>query len=358
MKSVILFVPTLAVAGAEILVSELAARTRGRGWGVVIATTSERTPGRLLAYALETGVEVIDVSASSRLVTTVKILRLLRRIRPDAVHTHLSSLLLVMGPAWLTGVPSRVHTFHSLAWRNGRRALYRLAFRVFGFTPVSIAKSVAQSVEDFVRLKPSQVLVIENGVDLDRFSTRSSERDTGRIIFIAVGRLYPVKNHELLIDSFMQARIPDAELWIAGDGPQRECLELHLATQCAQSKVSLLGSVSGVADILREASVFVSSSDVEGMPISMLEAMASGLPVVATKAGGVVDLVQDGVNGLLVEVGDTVGLAEAMRLLANDEDQRRSMGRESRRLARRYSIELTTDKYIELYATVGKVGVL
>ncbi len=354
-KTLILFVPTLRNAGAETLTCELALGMRQLGWSVTIATTSERAEGPLMQRAIRSGVEVIDVSSRTKLGTAAKAAWLLLRRRPDAVHTHLSSVLLVMAAATLARVPIRVHTFHSLAQRYGRRHLYRAAIRQFGFVPVAIAEPVRESVHQYLGVSLRDIRLVPNGVDLSRF-TPSPVRAAGPTVVMAVGRLDAVKNHRLLVRAFAQARVPDAELWIVGEGPERTLLEALVSSLGLHAVVRLLGAVDDVAPLLRRASVFALSSDAEGMPMSLLEAMATGLPVVSTKAGGVIDLVEEGRNGHLVNVGDESGLARAIRQLVTNKADQARMGRESHSIASQRGMEVTADAYARIYMESSRLS--
>ena len=169
--------------------------------------------------------------------------------------------------------------------------------------------------------------------------------------------LRPLKNHSLLLQAFasVSRQLPDALLLLVGP-PDRlnpdyaESLRRLAQELGVESCVRFLGSRADVPDILRASDVFVLSSDYEGNPLSVLEAMATGLPVVSTAVGGVPELVQHGATGLLVPAGDARALAEAITQLGRDADQRAAMGHAARQTAlERFDVRAMSRAYAALY---------
>lgn len=159
---------------------------------------------------------------------------------------------------------------------------------------------------------------------------------------VAVGRLYEQKGYGLLLNSFARVaeEFPDWTLSIAGHGPQKEVLEKMVSTFGLTDRVLLLGHVKDIGGLLESADVYVLSSDYEGFPNSLCEAMASGLASVSTDCpSGPADIIRDGINGLLVPCGDTEALSEALKSLMGDADLRSRLGNEARTLKDTYSEE-------------------
>jgi glycosyltransferase involved in cell wall biosynthesis len=244
-----------------------------------------------------------------------RINRTLARIRPHVVHTHLYVLRYVLPILLLRRNCVMVHTVHNVAEREveaGTRWVNRLAFRA-GVTPVTIAHAVDDS---FQRLYGAQAgAMIPNGVDVAAYAHPATPRDAWRaahgfrpddIVYLCVGRLYAQKNHALLLRAFAAtARAqPNARLAIVGDGELRRQLEAQAAELGIATRVRFLGIRRDVPDALAASDVFVLASNYEGHPLSVMEAMAAGLPVVATAVGGIPELVKQGESGLLVPAGD------------------------------------------------------
>lgn len=190
---------------------------------------------------------------------------------------------------------------------------------------------------------------IPNAVDLSRFrSERRSRHGVARVAY--VGRLRHVKGVGVLVDAWhaLAAR-GGARLVIAGDGDMREALAAQLERLSLRDSVELAGEISDVPALLRETDIYVQPSFQEGMPNSVLEAMAAGLPVVATRVSGNEDLVTDGENGLLVPPGSPADLAAAIRRLIDDPELARRMGERSRARAERFGIPSVTAELLRAY---------
>lgn len=196
------------------------------------------------------------------------------------------------------------------------------------------------------------LLTIPNGVDADVFCPGPApDNSSPRIIF--VGRLIASKGVPLLVRALRQLVDTgiDAQLDLVGDGPERQGLQ-HLAAELGLSgRMTLHGSVYGVAALLQGASVFVLPSFIEGMSNAVIEAMACGLPVITTRVGASPDLIDDGVSGLLMEAGDGHALQAALQKVLEDRDLARRLGRAARQVVEaRLSIDTITGRYIDLYA--------
>ena len=160
----------------------------------------------------------------------------------------------------------------------------------------------------------------------------------GRVI--TCGRLHPQKNHKLLIDAFLDAAadIPEAELLIYGEGELRQEMEAYIAEKCEAQRVKLMGNTSDVPGVLANAACFVLSSDYEGMPNALMEAMAAGVPCISTDCpcGGPEMLIENGKSGLLVPVGDRDALTAAIRKVLTDAEAAQQLGKEARSAAENF----------------------
>jgi glycosyltransferase involved in cell wall biosynthesis len=261
-----------------------------------------------------------------------------------------------------------IHTVHTLAEREldwSGRLMYRMAFRG-AVLPVAIAEEVADSlrrsygIDDFP--------LIPNGIPVGDFRRPSIGPEEWRrkegfaptdVLFVCVAGLRPVKNPSLLLESFVQgpASDPRARLLFVGGGGLKSDLEQQIDVLDVREKVHLLGRRSDVAEILNAADVYALSSDWEGNPLSIMEAMAAGKPVISTAVGGIPELVEDGECGLLVPQGDAKALAKAMRYMLENPDARTSMGEASARRAEdRFDLKAMTEAYEALYSTtIAKV---
>ena len=279
---------------------------------------------------------------------------LFREEKPQVVHTHLYAGIYALYPETRRHIPGRVHTVHNLAEKELpplHQKIMAYAYRRGKVTPVAISPLIRESIERRYPRLPGTVPVIVNGVDTARFVPPADRRPHRPFRFIFVARFSPQKNHTLLLDAFALAkkRNPALSLCLVGEGELRDALQRQAETRGVSASVAFAGSVKNVEEYLRRSDGFVMSSDYEGLPLSVIEAMATGLPVVSTRAGGVADLVEDGVEGFLSSPGDAQGLAQGMLRLAGDPEAWQAMSRAARERSRRFGVDAMVRKYERLF---------
>src|SRR6266568_84984 len=271
--------------------------------------------------------------------------RVLGSFAPEVLHTHLYVLKYVL-PALAVSrrYPVVVHTLHNLAEREvswPERVIQQVAFRA-GITPVAIGDAVAESMRRVYRLSPHRT--IPNGIPVADYAPPPKAREevraalaipAGAPTLVTVGRFMQQKNHAGVISAFASERLRsiDAHLLLVGDGALHDELERQVRELGIGDRVRFLGKRDDIPHVLAAADVFVLGSLWEGHPLSVMEAMAAGKPVVATAVGCVPELVSDR-TGRLVVPGDTSILEAAMFDLANDLPLARAKGAAAARTAR------------------------
>ena len=284
----------------------------------------------------------------------IELFRLCRRFRPDIVHAH-SSKAGALGrlAAALAGVPIRVFTVHGWAFGaygglQGRcylwleRWLSRLTTSV-----VCVAVAVRELGLTARACEPGQTVVIHNAVDVTSFPGLRPRSDPPLVI--SVGRFAFPKDFDTLVRALASIR-PDFRAVLVGDGPELFQVRAALRRHGLLPRVELLGARRDVHDLLASADVFVLSSRSEGFPVSILEAMAAGLPVVASDVGGVAEAVVEGETGLLVPAGDAAALARALERLLEDPALRSRLGEPGReRAGRFFDVETFRLAHLGLY---------
>lgn len=291
----------------------------------------------------------------------VRLYKLFRKMQPDIVHSHNYVLRYTLPAAILARVPVMAHTIHNVAKQEVDRLgrwLQWLAFRG-PVHPVAIAQEVALTSRQVYG--SVDLTIIPNGIPVEAFQREVSTRARWRkregfletdLLYVCVARFFRQKNHSTLIQAFANgpARNPHCKLLLAGDGELRGDIEVQAQRLGVHSQIRFLGRRDDVAEILNAADVFVLASLWEGNPLSVMEAMASELPVIATSVGAVPELVENGVHGLLVPPGDSPALAGAMLHLMSNEAERRRMGRAAALRAReRFDYRLMVQAYEALY---------
>lgn len=302
----------------------------------------------------------------------VRLINLIRRTRTQLVHTHCSKAgALGRLAAVATGRPV-VHTPHGHVFYgyfgSARTALFSQIERQLATRTDQLISLTDDETREYLTRgigTPEKYCTIASGINLGEFRDYSREsRDTWRagagipanaILFASTGRLVRVKGFDLLLDAFAhgEAARQGAHLAIAGTGEERMALEARATAHRIADRVHFCGDLPDVRPLLASSDIFVLASRNEGMGRSLVEAMAMGLPVVATRVGGIPQVVADGRNGLLVASGDAPGLSTAMDTLAADAATRLTLAAAARAaITNRYDWSTTADELAAVYARV------
>jgi len=303
-------------------------------------------------------------------VTQYKLWRLLYQLRPDIVHTRNLAALEGTLPAALARVPVRVHGEHGrdigdLDGTNTRRQIVRRLFKPFVHQYIAMSRDLESYLQHKIGVPPSRIAQIYNGVDSTLFHPAGKNRDavphpdfsgTGHFVIGTVGRMQDVKDQLTLARAFVRLIqvMPEGRqrlrLVMVGEGPLREQVRVLLAEAGVDQYAWLPGERNDVARIMRSFDLFVLPSLAEGISNTILEAMATGLPVLATDVGGNPELIQAGVTGTLVPRDDPEGMARAMRIYAESTELCRRQGSEARRtVERRFGMDAMVNAYMAVY---------
>jgi sugar transferase (PEP-CTERM/EpsH1 system associated) len=292
-----------------------------------------------------------------------RVWRTLRRLRPQIVHTRNLGTIDLQWVAWAAGVGHRVHGEHG--WeaadplgRDPRQLRIRRACRPVIQRYVPMSRDLARWLQQDVGVAAGRIRQLYNGVDTQRFTPlpADSGRAAGPLTIGTVGRLDPVKNQVKLLEAFAallgrdSSRAAMMRLLIVGDGPLREQLQQRAADLGLGVHVQFTGARDDTPDQLRSMDVFVLPSVNEGISNTILEAMATGLPVVAGRVGGNPELVQDGVTGRLYDPARQGALEQALEPYIDDRELRRSHGAAGRaRVLEEFGLDTMIQRYLDLY---------
>ncbi len=354
----LLVINNLDMGGAEKLISLLAPRFVDRGIDTTVLCL-RRTSSALERSLRASGIAVMDTGLEE-LYSPWQVRRLSRHLaqgRYDVVHVHLFPAQLWTGLAsTLNDCPPLVTTEHST--HNRRRTDFLKPLDYLNYSRYSriicVSDVVAREITRWLPDTASKVVVIPNGIAVSQLRNAQplDLHEIGvdsRPVIISVGRFVPEKGHESLIRAF--AYLGHGTLVLAGDGPTRQDMEALAQSLGLSKRVRFLGIRDDVPRLLKCADVFVQPSRWEGLSLSLLEAMAVGLPVVASTGPGVSETVGDA--GLLFEEGNTAALAERLAQVAGSEALRRELGTSVLKRSLDYDIETTADRHVVLYREVA-----
>lgn len=299
--------------------------------------------------------------------THVDLWRLLRRLRPAILHTYNLGTIEYSATALLAGVPVRVHAEHGRdagdpQGLNRKHNLLRRLVAPCIDRIVPVSRDLHTWLQGTVGIAGRKLLAIDNGVDTERFrpalpgesGAEAWEDDQDAFVIGSVGRLQDVKDQATLVAAFaLLCRMLPQErlrLVLVGDGPLRAALAAEVQASGLQDRIWLAGARADVAPVMRSFSLFALSSIAEGTPVTLLEAMASGLPVVSTSVGGIPDLVADGAGGALVPPSNPDAMAGALAAYVRDRARARAHGAAARaRVEQQYSMHAMLAAYLALY---------
>jgi sugar transferase (PEP-CTERM/EpsH1 system associated) len=336
---VVHIVPELVPYGLENMLAHLVCSTDRTRFEPVVISLFGPAEGGLESVLQASGVQVFHLHKHRGFDPRmyVRLFRILKQIRPHIVHSHNYVLRYTLPSALLAGVPAMTHTIHNVAHKEVDRVgqcIQWIAFRGL-VHPVAIAQEVVTTYRQVYG--PRTLTLIPYGIPVEVFSRAACHRESWReregfhesdLLYVCVARFFHQKNHSTLIEAFANgpARDPRCKLILAGDGGLQAAVEAQAQSLGIRSQVRFLGRRDDIPDVLAAADVFVLASLWEGSPLSVMEAMAAGRPVIATTVGGVPELLDDGVHGFLVSPGDARALSEAMLHLMRNPGERVRMG--------------------------------
>lgn len=354
-SSLVLCVPSLIQGGAERVIRWLADGLQSRGHDVVLVTVAGRETDFYSPPALARRISLADdMAARSDMAVFRALRRFLTERRPDLVisflpRTNVGCVLVSRLTGCRVVVCERIDPrMEPLPWstRIGRAVVYPLSHGIVlqtagatnwarqrvPFGPLGIIPNPVQSMIRLPEIEPEPVM-------------------------LGVGRLYPQKRFDRLIDAFaaIAAEYPQLRLRIVGDGPLREDLRKRADQTGFGPRIELPGATQDIASEYARAKVFVLSSDFEGFPNVLAEAMSLGLPVVAVDCPtGPAEMIESGKNGILVQAGDNIGLIAAIRSVLQNEELAARLGREARNVEARYAPETVLDQWEAFISLVSR----
>lgn len=353
MKKVMIIIPALGSGGGERLAVSIISKMNKQKFKTKLVVLYPYCQTDNAEFVKREKIDTVYLDKKRGI--DLKVISLLKKeineFNPDIIQTHLYVVAYV-----LLASPRKIikyHTVHNVAEKEAtgvRRFINFIAFHFGNFTPVAISPYCAKTIEKVYHIKRERIPCINNAVDIQKYYPNRVQHEGIRLINI--GRLQPQKNQKLLLRVFSKVNkeIPNTFLQIVGEGELKNELQELAKELDIENKVYFAGQCSDVIIRLNSSDIFIQTSDYEGLPISALEAMACGLPLISTAAGGTVDIVENGVNGYIVGIGDEDELVDRTISLVKNKQLQLKMGQASRIMALDYKIEECAEKYESLYA--------
>jgi glycosyltransferase involved in cell wall biosynthesis len=355
--------PDLSTGGAQMLVKNLMFSYDRNRFDLAICSLYAKS-GTIIENELEGvgNIYYLDKQLGPDPKILFRLYRLFKKLVPHVVHTHLYISRYIFIPSLICRIPVKMHTIHSTAEREGaniEKIFYWIAFKLLNVQPMAISPAISNSVQNLYKVH--NVPFIYNGIPVKNYIRNDDVRSKMRqslnisndnVVLIHVGRFSPVKNHALLVEAFSKVHAQNKKviLILVGDGDLKPKIESMVRAQSISNYVQFLGLRKEIPELLAAADIFALSSDWEGVPLAIAEAMAAGKPVVATAVGGVPDMITDQVSGFLVKHNDAESMAHVILNLANDRALASKVGEAGRAIAQdRFDVSITAKEYETKY---------
>lgn len=351
---VIQVIPAFRLAGAEVMCENLCVALKNAGVDVIaVSLYSENTAITDRLDKKGVRIEHLDKKPGFDASVIIKLVHLFKKEKPDVVHTHIYASKYALPAAAIVGVKKKIHTVHSMAQKEqgslGKK-VNTFLYRHCGVVPVALSSEVKKSIGEVYGLQESIIPVVYNGIDLSKCIRKNDYEANGVFTIVHVGRFMKVKNHKTLIRAFARfaEKKESIRLQLLGEGELLDEMKDYAEKLKVADKVEFLGLQSNVYPYLNKADVFCLPSEYEGVPMTLIEAMGTGLPIVASNVGGIPDMLVNGENALLVEP-NYVAVEKAIEKLYNDVEFRIRLGNAAALRSEEFSAKVMASSYIKIY---------
>ena len=348
-------IPYFCFGGAETMCENLTYALMTMGHSVtVVSLYNEKTPIARRMEAAGVRLLYLDKQLGLDLSMVPKLMHIMKQEKPDVVHTHLDVIKYAVAAAKLCGIRRCVHTVHNVAHEEAEGRLQKIINTIyfkFGWSvPVALSPEVRNTIVSFYGLKEEKVPMIYNGVDLGKCLPKTDYGLSRPAVLLHIGRFNEQKNHKGLLEAFAQIlkNHPDCCLNLIGDGELLEETTQYADSLKIREKITFLGNQTNVYPFLKESDIFLLPSRYEGMPMTIIEAMGTGLPIVATAVGGVPDMMTNRESGMLVACEEEA-VADAVCALLESEKLRQTLGTAAKIRSEQFSARYMAQAYSEVY---------
>ena len=355
---IIQVIPRFGLAGAETMCQNLACSLAKQKHEIIVVSLYD-FHSALTEKLQNAGIRIIYLGKKLGLDFRMlkKLYEVFKTEKPDVVHTHMNSVKYAMPAASLVGVPVKIHTVHSLAEKEApssvTKCVYSFLFKHMGVVPVALTEKVQDSITKYYNLSSKSIPVVLNGIDFSCCIPKIEYERKEIFTFLHIGRFEPAKNHRGLIEAFriFTERYADVRLQLIGDGALRSEMEEFVKQSGIKDKVFFEGIQNNVYPFLNLADCFILPSQYEGMPMTLIEAMGTALPIIATEVGGIPDMIENGTEGILIE-NSPQEIVKAMEVIYIDETLRKDLGQNALRRSQSMSANAMALAYLKVYDDV------
>lgn len=342
------------MGGAEIMCETLTLELIKNGVDVVIVSLYDcDTPitQRLIKAGVK--IEFLGKKRGMDLSIIKKLKKIFEQEKPDAVHSHLHAQKYAVIAAKQVAVPVCVHTVHSVAKKElGRidKILAKKFYKKRGVIPVALSSYIQDTVVKVYAISPDSIPIIHNGIDLSKCLKKNDYTINETIKILHIGRFSEEKNHKGLIDAFkiFHSAMPNSTLELIGDGNIFKDIKRYAEDNGLKQSVNFWGLQENVYPYISNADIFVLPSLYEGIPMTLIEAMGSAIPIIATNVGGIPNMLSNNQSALLTAV-DSEEIANALLRLSDDIELRKQLGKNALIRSKEFSSEEMARQYIEIY---------
>lgn len=354
---IIQIMPLLDLAGAETMCENLTNSLIKLGHEVIVISLYDYHS--IITERMEkNGIKIIYLNKKSGLdlSLTIKLVKIFKEYKPDIVHSHLYAGKYAHVAASICGVPGKVYTIHNIAKNEAgkmNRTFNRFLFKHCHVVPVSLSKAIQKSVVDEYNINFKDTPVIFNGVSMEKCHIKNDY--TGNKKILHIGRFSAQKNHEVLVKAFSTVvnRGHDVSLYLYGQGELEESIKELVKNLHMDKKIFFCGLTDDVYSVMESTDIFVLPSLFEGMPMTLIEAMGTGMPILASNVGGIPDMIENEKSGLLCEPTVEEVAAGLEKLISSEED-RKLYGQNAVISSEKYSADKMAKDYYEIYLKACK----
>lgn len=350
--------PSFNIGGVEIMCENLIYELKRMNHEVIaVSLHAFKTP--ISKRLEESGVKTINLDKKSGFDFSMipKLKKIFKFEKPDVIHMHGITIRYAVPAAISTGVKNRVCTIHAVASKESiylSRRLSEVYFKYFNLIPVAISETIKETIIEEYKVKKEKIPIIHNGINLTKCKPKNDYKIGKLFKILHSARFSKEKNHIGMLEAFkiFHSKYPNTALYMLGDGKLRKNIEDYIEINSLNESVKLLGFKDNIFDFLHDSDIITLPSHYEGFPMVLIEAMGTGLPIVAAAVGGIPDMLNEN-NALLVPV-KVEAIADAYEKYYLDEDLRRTHGQAALKESIRFSSKIMAEKYLEVYHSIMK----